>query len=291
MYWRVAYQAGALRGGEHGPTPRRVPARLHTHSLTPLESNRVSCKMSEGVSKDAFVAFSLIYFTFFLDNVLLTVLVPIVPDWIRGESLELWARREAPLAAILNTTMRHMQRDNYQGVGSSQAAVGLVLGAKATAQLVTAPFAAAAVGKYGPARVLRAATALLAAAALVFACCGVVGSGWAAGACAWCGRAVHGGGAGLAAVAGLTLGAALRPARIPALLGAVALGVLVGYPFGGATNALWSREAPFLILTAALLANFEQRSEGPAIVMFKHHAGTVYLRWHRIVSCRIHLLS
>lgn len=31
-------------------------------------------------------------------------------------------------------------------------------------------------------------------------------------------------------------------------------GVLVGYPFGGATYALWSPEAPFLIIAAAILA-------------------------------------
>lgn len=44
--------------------------------------------------------------------------------------------------------------------------MGAVLGAKAAAQLVAAPLAAGACCRRGPARVLRASTALLAAAAL-----------------------------------------------------------------------------------------------------------------------------
>lgn len=51
------------------------------------------------------------------------------------------------------------------GVGGSQALVGAVLGAKAAAQLLTAPTAARAVALRGPVPVLRAATALLATAA------------------------------------------------------------------------------------------------------------------------------
>ncbi|XP_037299101.1 chromaffin granule amine transporter [Manduca sexta] len=201
-------------------------------------------------ARGALIAFALIYVTFFLDNVLLTVLVPIIPDWVRGESLELWTRHDA----------------------------------KAGVQLLSAPLAAAAVCRRGPAPVLRAATALLAIAALgycaywslthsrglciinefrrgvvcpVFSWCGRQGAAgrvW----CACGGRALHGAAAALASVAGLALCAAAVPrfhaARaIGALLGAVALGVLVGYPFGGATYSTWSRGAPFLLIAAALL--------------------------------------
>ncbi|XP_075985838.1 synaptic vesicular amine transporter-like [Anticarsia gemmatalis] len=207
------------------------------------------------------LAFALIYLTFFLDNVLLTVLVPIIPDWIRGEALALWAAQDAPLAGLLNHTVSRITHDPHRGsaVGGSQAVVGLVLGAKAAAQLVTAPLAGAAVSRRGAAPVLRAATAALALAALGFTVC----SGAAGGAAALCvggARVAHGAGAALGGVAGLALAARALPPRtrhtaISALLGAVALGVLVGYPFGGATYALWSRGAPFLLLAAALLAD------------------------------------
>ncbi|KAM3957243.1 synaptic vesicular amine transporter [Aphomia sociella] len=205
------------------------------------------------------LAFALVYFTFFLDNVLLTVLVPIIPDWVRGESLELWTTHNAPLAVLLNSTVHNINPEETPGIGGSQAIVGLVLGAKAAAQLVTAPLAGVAVCKHGPARVLRAGTILLAGAATVFTACskgGVAAGAWCAGA----GRVAHGAGAALCGVAGLALAANALPAHqrdrgIGALLGAVALGVLIGYPFGGAAYALWNRGAPFLLLAAALLTN------------------------------------
>ncbi|XP_073960692.1 uncharacterized protein, partial [Choristoneura fumiferana] len=63
-------------------------------------------------------------------------------------------------------------------------------------------------------------------------------------------RALHGVGSALTGVAGLALCAA-TPHRLPALLGAVALGVLVGYPTGGLLPPAWS----FPLLAAALLAD------------------------------------
>ncbi|XP_050554177.1 probable vesicular acetylcholine transporter-B [Spodoptera frugiperda] len=213
--------------------------------------------------------------------------VPIIPDWVRGEALALWTTRDAPLASLLNhTAQRAVAAGTPQGAGggggASQAVVGVVLGAKAAAQLLAAPLAGAAVCRRGAAPVLRAATATLAAAAVVFACVSGRG-GWRAALVVAAGRAAHGAGAALAAVAGLALAArALAPPQrdraIGALLGAVALGnynvprprgrgrqctdspscvagVLVGYPFGGATYALWSRGAPFLLIAAALLAD------------------------------------
>ncbi|KAJ0183609.1 hypothetical protein K1T71_000032 [Dendrolimus kikuchii] len=99
--------------------------------------------------------------------------------------------------------------------------------------------------------------------AVFTACSGQTGT-----AGAWCaggGRALHGTAAALAGVSGLALCAAAVPREqrdraLGALLGAVALGVLVGYPFGGATYALWSRGAPFLFIATAFLANLDVRS-------------------------------
>ncbi|KAL4709584.1 hypothetical protein ACJJTC_007315 [Scirpophaga incertulas] len=209
------------------------------------------------------VAFCLVYLTFFLDNVLLTVLVPIIPAWVRGGSLALWAAQpHAPLAAMLNGTVHHAAQPG-PGSGASQALVGAVLGAKAAAQLASAPVAAAAVCRAGPAPVLAAATCLLAAAALALAGCGYVGGDGRSGgraACVGAARAAQGAGAAAAAVAGLALVAvaappAARHRALGALLGAVALGVLVGYPFGGAASELWRRSTPFLLLAAALLTD------------------------------------
>ncbi|CAG4972471.1 unnamed protein product [Colias eurytheme] len=303
-------------------------------------------------------AFLLVYFTFFLDNVLLTVLVPIIPDWVRGESLALWAERAAPLAQLLNCTVQRVADEEGtrlvptartvsdvrllifftkinlkirciifllhiclvllkvagetvhisvgSGIGASQLVVGAVLGAKAGVQLATAPAAAAATERLGPARCLRLATLLLALAAIsnvahhilytddiiysaqqmnfldkvwrsvgslrikfyaqafppvcvcgaVFACCGVWCGGAGCAVCAGAGRGAQGAGAALAGVAGLALvSRARRPNQLAALLGAVALGVLVGYPFGGVAYKLWSEAAPFQLIAVAFVVN------------------------------------
>ncbi|XP_050356529.1 chromaffin granule amine transporter-like [Nymphalis io] len=215
--------------------------------------------MQEYNQPTGLTAFALVYLTFFLDNVLLTVLVPIIPDWVRGESLALWSEHGAPLVALLNTTVRRItNEDDGNGVGTSQAVVGAVLGAKAATQLALSPAAAALTATRGPVVALRLATAMLATAALVFGWCAGRGSGGAL--CAGVGRAAHGGGAALSGVAGLALAARVLPPEsshraLGALLGAVALGVLVGYPFGGAAYKLWSLAAPFQLIAIALLIN------------------------------------
>lgn len=37
--------------------------------------------------------------------------VPIIPDWVRGEALALWSTQDAPLASLLNHTVRHIDTD------------------------------------------------------------------------------------------------------------------------------------------------------------------------------------
>ncbi|XP_063897271.1 spidroin-1 isoform X2 [Helicoverpa armigera] len=244
------------------PTPRPTlphPAPLSRGSASRITAADQTCRSLPPASmqdasdpRGGAIAFALIYFTFFLDNVLLTVLVPIIPDWVRGSSLALWRGQGAPLASVLNHTVAAAEGE----AGGAQALLGAVLGAKAAAQLLTAPLAGAAVCRRA-APVLRAGTAALAAAAGVFA--GVSGGGLARGAGGGAGRAAHGaarrwrrGGLALAARA---LPLHQRDRAIGALLGAVALGVLVGYACGGAAAALWSRAAPFTLLAGALLAN------------------------------------
>ncbi|GBP67838.1 Synaptic vesicular amine transporter [Eumeta japonica] len=189
---------------------------------------------------------------------IVSYVVPIVPDWVRGDSLSAWARSPpaAPLAALLNRSLSgHAASDEHGARNMEQLTLGLVLGAKALTQLATAPLASACVGRVGALPVLRVATGALLVTALMFAWGGAGGAWWV---CA--GRAAHGAGSALTAVAGMSLAAAVAPAprrddALAALLGAVALGVLVGYPFGGAADALWSRAAPFLLLALALAAD------------------------------------
>ncbi|CAG9568485.1 unnamed protein product [Danaus chrysippus] len=208
-----------------------------------------------GQTSSGAITFALVYLTFFLDNVLLTVLVPIIPDWVRGESLELWSHHETPLVKLLNSTVRQVT-DQGKLVGTSQAIVGAVLGSKAAAQLATAPAAAALVMNKGPTTCLRLATSILTISALIFGVC--AGNTTTGAVCAGLGRATQGAGASLAGVGGLTLVArCLSDAHgaLAALLGAVALGVLVGYPFGGAAYKLWSPAAPFQLIAFVLLIN------------------------------------
>ncbi|KAJ0171728.1 hypothetical protein K1T71_012491 [Dendrolimus kikuchii] len=195
-------------------TNNRVPFRLILTHLTCLFDIHNSCHASSSVLKAPDITF-----------------LPIIPDWIHGESLALWTTHNAPLAVLLNKTVHQINVEDTAGVGGSQAIVGVVLGAKAAAQLITAPFAATAVCKYGPGRVLRHSTCLLTLAALVFTAC----SGQTGTAGAWCaggGRALHGTAAALAGVSGLALCAAAVPREqrdraLGALLGAVALDTLL----------------------------------------------------------------
>nr|XP_049706161.1 uncharacterized protein LOC126056609 isoform X2 [Helicoverpa armigera] len=270
------------------PPPRPTlphPAPLSRGSASRITAAEQTCRSLPPASmqdasdpRGGAIAFALIYFTFFLDNVLLTVLVPIIPDWVRGSSLALWRGQGAPLASVLNHTVAAAEGE----AGGAQALLGAVLGAKAAAQLLTAPLAGAAVCRRGAAPVLRAGTAALAAAAGVFA--GVSGRrGWRAALAVALGRAAHGAGAALAGVAGLALAARALPPHqrdraIGALLGAVALGVLVGYACGGAAAALWSRAAPFTLLAGALLANLG------AYPPRRHHAATTPRAEPRLIT-------
>ncbi|XP_048487169.1 synaptic vesicular amine transporter-like [Plutella xylostella] len=201
------------------------------------------------------VAFMFIYFTFFLDNVLLTVLVPIVPEVLGVDDLT------PPLDASAVLTPANASLTQYEGDGSGAGALaGLALGAKAGAQLLLSAAAGAAVARGGALPVLRAASAGLAGAAVVLSLAThpVLPAG-AALAALVLGRALQGAAAAGGGVAGLALVAARAGAgahrAVAVLLGATALGVLVGYPLGGAAYKLWSRSAPFQLISAAAAVN------------------------------------
>ncbi|CAF4956399.1 unnamed protein product [Pieris macdunnoughi] len=205
----------------------------------------------EPTSRTGAAAFLLVYCTLFLDNVLLTALVPILPEWSGATAAPAMLRNGSTLSLAGE-------------VGSEAAAAGAVLGARSAAQLACAPLAATLTTRVGPAPTLRLAVLLLLAAATWLSWCGssVCAAGGAA--CLWCGaagRVLQGSGGALGGVAGMALvSRAVSPSRqqqaLGASLGAVALGVLVGYPLGGATAALWSSAAPFHLVAGALLVNF-----------------------------------
>ncbi|XP_022126937.2 chromaffin granule amine transporter [Pieris rapae] len=205
----------------------------------------------EPTSRAGAAAFLLVYCTLFLDNVLLTALVPILPEWSGATA--------AP-AVLRNGSTISLEAGD---AGGEATAAGAVLGARSAAQLACAPLAATMTTRVGPAATLRLAVLLLLAAATGLSWCGssVCAAGGAA--CLWCGaagRVLQGSGGALGGVAGMALvSRAVSPSRrqqaLGASLGAVALGVLVGYPLGGATAGLWSSAAPFHLVAGALLAN------------------------------------
>lgn len=73
-------------------------------------------------------------------------------------------------------------------------------------------------------------------------------------------RALHGSSSAAIAVSGMCILAKrltndLRPRVMPLAFGGIALGVLIGYPFGGAAYQLVGRSAPFLFISFFVIIN------------------------------------
>lgn len=52
------------------------------------------------------------------------------------------------------------------------------------------------------------------------------------------------------------------------LLGSIALGVLLGYPFGGITYAAYGKVTPFLILAIGIIINLGKKSGNSVRISF-----------------------
>ncbi|XP_023315215.1 synaptic vesicular amine transporter-like [Trichogramma pretiosum] len=176
---------------------------------------------------------STVYFSLLLDNILLTVVVPIVPDYLY----------------VTNGS----SSSSSDLVVDENGRVGLLLSSKALVQLVLNPAVGSLTGRLGYARPLLLGNVGLLLVALLFA----FGRTYAV---LFLARSVQGLSSACIGVSGMSLVASRYPeedqrSRVMGyVLGSVALGVLLGYPMGSVLYDLGGKRAPFLLVAALVAA-------------------------------------
>ncbi|KAJ6637229.1 Synaptic vesicular amine transporter, partial [Pseudolycoriella hygida] len=206
----------------------------------------------------------LVYLSLLLDNILLTVIVPILPDYLSHlhndgfvsmpnsllyKSFDLHyvptILGKHPLAgnSIINFTIsknkekrleelidQDVQKDQKQYLDVENSSIGILLAGKALVQLIVTPVVVFAIG--------------VSYYALLFA------------------RALQGVASSCIGVCGMSLVAQLYPEEekrskvMGIILGSIALGVLLGYPFGGILYDFVGKSAPFYILSCIIFSVF-----------------------------------
>ncbi|ELT91656.1 hypothetical protein CAPTEDRAFT_17780 [Capitella teleta] len=229
------------------------------------------------------VGLSVVFLALFLDNLLLTVVVPIIPEFLYAierdklsaelqQDLDLLAE-EAGALAWLNATLIHpaevyskhfnvSEADNITNMLDGVAAtylnenskVGWLFSSKAFVQLAVNPLVGTLVNRYGYSLPMFSGCIVMLLSSLLYA----FGENYVVLVIA---RAIQGIGSSCTSVGGLSLLAETyhedkdRSRAMGIALGGTALGVLVGYPFGGAMYQFVGKMVPFLII--ALLCIFE----------------------------------
>ncbi|KMQ97126.1 synaptic vesicular amine transporter [Lasius niger] len=176
------------------------------------------------------ITITVVYLSLFLDNVLLTVVVPIIPDY-------LWT-------LDANTTANAEKDENGR--------VGLLLSSKALVQLILNPAVGTLTGTLGYARPLFLGNLSLLLAALLFA----FGQTYEI---LFLARSIQGIASACIAVSGMSLVASQYPKEderskiMGFVLGSIALGVLLGYPIGSVLYDLEGKMAPFLLVSCLII--------------------------------------
>ncbi|KAL0114212.1 hypothetical protein PUN28_011490 [Cardiocondyla obscurior] len=176
------------------------------------------------------ITVTVVYLSLFLDNVLLTVVVPIIPDYL--------------CTLDANTTASAEEDENGR--------VGLLLSSKALVQLILNPAVGTLTGILGYARPLFLGNLSLLLAASLFA----FGQTYEI---LFLARSVQGIASACIAVSGMSLVASQyseedeRSKIMGFVLGSIALGVLLGYPIGSVLYDLEGKMAPFLLVSSLIV--------------------------------------
>ncbi|EAT34530.1 AAEL013238-PA, partial [Aedes aegypti] len=135
---------------------------------------------------------------------------------------------------------------------SENGSIGILLAVKALVQLVFNPIVGNVSSKLGYSIPIAFGTLSLFLASVIFA----LGNSYAS---LFVARAIHGVGSACVCVCGMSLVAQLytepdkRSKIMGTILGSIAVGVLIGYPFGGIAYDIVGKAAPFHILTVLCL--------------------------------------
>ncbi|XP_019561722.2 synaptic vesicular amine transporter [Aedes albopictus] len=257
----------------------------------------------------AFIAF-IVYITLFLDNMLLTVIVPILPDYLGHFYSNSNASFSIPKSVIyknfdlhyvpklIGATTENVLLKNFTGTSDQQrslesenGSIGILLAVKALVQLVFNPIVGNVSAKLGYSIPIAFGTLSLFLASVIFALGQSYGSLFVA-------RAIHGVGSACVCVCGMSLVAQLytepdkRSRIMGTILGSIAVGVLIGYPFGGIAYDIVGKAAPFHILTVLCLMvlvvqlaclDFSCRSQTSSVVLDEGHSKWIPLLTDRLI--------
>ncbi|XP_011192927.2 synaptic vesicular amine transporter [Zeugodacus cucurbitae] len=144
--------------------------------------------------------------------------------------------------------------DQNESLTSENSAIGILLSMKALVQLIFNPIVGNLTSKFGYRLPIVAGTFLLLLSSLVFS----VGETYIELLIA---RAIQGVGSACIGVCGMSLVAQHYPEEerrskvMGIILGSIALGVLLGYPFGSILYDLIGKSAPFIILSTVIFLN------------------------------------
>ncbi|XP_062613862.1 synaptic vesicular amine transporter-like [Saccostrea cucullata] len=206
----------------------------------------------------------IIFCTNTLDNILLTSVVPIIPEVMMSSD-----RNEKSVTArnysIKTDTLSHhrnaslsftkqLLQESYKALDENSQA-GLLLSSKALIQIAANPCVGYLSERYGYIILLAVGTFLLFISSVVYACAGTFSSFLA-------GRLAHGIASSFSSIAGMSILADLyesdyeRSKVMGVAMGGVALGVVVGYPFGGFLYSFCGQSSPFIILCIMIIVDF-----------------------------------
>ncbi|KZC03735.1 Synaptic vesicular amine transporter [Dufourea novaeangliae] len=176
------------------------------------------------------IVVAVVYLSLFLDNVLLTVVVPIIPDY---------------LCTIDGNSTTNTEDDE-------NGRVGLLLSSKALVQLILNPAVGTLTGTLGYTKPLFLGNLSLLLAAMLFA----FGQSYEV---LFLARSIQGISSACIGVSGMSLVASQYPEEdkrskiMGFVLGSIALGVLVGYPIGSVLYDLEGKMAPFLLVSCLIV--------------------------------------
>ncbi|KAG5898755.1 hypothetical protein JTB14_010965 [Gonioctena quinquepunctata] len=195
-------------------------------------------------------AFGIVYLSFLLDNVLLTVVVPIIPDYLFSNELNVSSSDDSKRFG--QASLSPLQR-KYEALENDNGPLGALLASKAFVQLAFTPLVGYLIAAIGCNVPLLIGSCNMLLASILFA----YGNSYGVLVLA---RALHGSASAAVAISGMCILAKKIPSNLrmklmPIAFGGIALGVLIGYPMGGAAYQAFGKTAPFLFIASFVVVN------------------------------------
>ncbi|KAL3268375.1 hypothetical protein HHI36_007491 [Cryptolaemus montrouzieri] len=175
------------------------------------------------------------------------MVVPIIPDHLFTIELNLKEQTHSDFASSSS-----IQRE-YEGIDKENGLLGALLASKAFVQLLFTPIIGYWITRVGCSLPMLIGSCNMLLSSLLFA----YGKSYRLLIIA---RALHGSSSAAISISGMSLLAKhvpseLRPKLMPLSFGGIALGVLVGYPFGGAAYQHFGKETTFILISLMISFN------------------------------------